>query len=384
MTCHALPSLSYDLKRLTSRFLSVSTLWIGVVTVSACGGGGGGGGATSSSDVAHRLVAQKSYPAALAVRVTSATMNLDTQGVERVGGPRVAPETRFALGSLTKSITATLAGILVQEGRLSWNSRLLDVLPELAAAARAEYAEVTLRDLLAHRGGIAAITTAEAAAALPELTGTPREQRAKFAAWAVAQRPAVTPHVQTQYSNGGYAAAAAMMERVMNTDYESLAQSRLFDSVGIQPVFGPAGANPAEAWGHLATASGWSPLDPADTGDRPAADPFEGAKLSGRELGLYLQMHLRALRGERGLVITPETARVLHTPVQDGYALGWVVGIDRAQRSVTWHNGSDDTSYYALAAVSEVCDCAVAVLVNAFGPTVAADANDGVLDLLGP
>jgi CubicO group peptidase (beta-lactamase class C family) len=371
----ALPS---DPPRLWSRALSAAALWLCAFMVAACGGGG----ETSAVDVTHRLVSQKNYPAALAVRVTSSRIEFDAQGVERVGGSRVKPDVRFPLGSLTKSLTATLAGILVQDGRLSWDSRLLDVLPELVMGARTEYAEVTLRDLLAHRGGIAAVTTAEQAAAVPDLTGTPREQRAQFVAWAVAQVPAVTPRAQTQYSNGGYAAAAAMLERVMDLDYESLVQSRLFDPLGLHPVFGAAGANPGEAWGHVAKASGWSPLDPADAGDPPVADPFGGAKVSGHELGVYLQMHLRALRGVRGLVITPETASVLHTTVRDGYALGWVAGTDRAQRPLTWHNGSDGTSYYALAAVSEVCDCASAVLVNAFGPSVEADANDGVLDLL--
>lgn len=355
----------------------LAALGLGIGLLAGCGDGG-----TSPADVTGRLVGQKHYPAAIALRVTPSTTELDAQGVAKTGGARVGPDTRFPLGSLTKSMTATLAGILVQDGLLGWDARMLDVLPELGPLARPEYAEVTLRDLLAHRGGIAAITSADELAAVPELTGTPREQRVQFAAWAVAQAPAVTPRVQSQYSNGGYAVAAAMLERVADREYTTLITQRLFEPLGLHPVFGPAGANAGEAWGHVATDSGWSPVDPADAGLPAAADPFGGAKLSARELAVYLQLHLRALRGTPGLPITPATARTLHTPNADGFGLGWVAGSDRQQRPLTWHNGSDDSSYYALAAVSEACDCAAAVVVNAFDDAVPADENDGVLDLL--
>ncbi len=39
----------------------------------------------------------------------------------------------FHLGSESKSVTSLLAGKLVEEGKLKWKSKLLDVVPELKA-----------------------------------------------------------------------------------------------------------------------------------------------------------------------------------------------------------------------------------------------------------
>jgi CubicO group peptidase (beta-lactamase class C family) len=56
----------------------------------------------------------------------------------------------FHLGSETKSVTSLLAGKLVEEDKLKWKSKLLDVVPELKANARPEYADITLDKLLSH------------------------------------------------------------------------------------------------------------------------------------------------------------------------------------------------------------------------------------------
>ena len=79
-------------------------------------------------------------------------------------------------------MTATLAAVLVQQRRLAWDSRLLDVLPELAATAQPAYANVTLRDLLAHRSGLFAGDSEADLAPLPALDGTPTQQRLQLAA----------------------------------------------------------------------------------------------------------------------------------------------------------------------------------------------------------
>src|SRR2546423_15650825 len=104
--------------------------------------------------------------------------------------------------------------------------------------------------------------------------------------------------------------------------------------------------------------------------------------MNGQELGRYLQLHLRALRGEPGLLIDPAMARSLHAVVQDSIALGWVAGLDRQGRTLSWHEGSDDTSYLAEMAVIPDADSAVAVLVNAYSSATFADANPALISML--
>jgi CubicO group peptidase (beta-lactamase class C family) len=364
-----------------------------VLGLVACGGGGAADdlpSPLSAAEVAQMLTSPSAgYPAALAVRVSTASADVQVRGLRRVGGDALQGDDAFPMGSMTKSMTATLAGVLVQEGRIGWASKVLDVLPELAATTRAEYAAVTLTDVLAHRGGIFPAVTTEQIALLPALDGTPAEQRFQLARWMLQQASSSSPGVRTAYSNGGYVLAAAMLERVGGQPYETLLQAKVFAPLGATVRFGTPGALADEPWGHAwGNAQGgggrWQPVDPADPEARfPAfGHPAGGAKLSGADFARYLQMHLRAHRGMTGGVLTPATARVLHTVVQDGIALGWLVGEDLEGDALRWHNGSDDASYYGLMAMSLGADVATGLVVTGYGPKSEADASQTILRLM--
>jgi CubicO group peptidase (beta-lactamase class C family) len=75
--------------------------------------------------------------------------------VREQGRPdRVDEHTVFAAASLTKSFTAAAAGILVDRGKLAWDTRVAELLPGFALSDRYVTEHVTLRDLLAHRTGV--------------------------------------------------------------------------------------------------------------------------------------------------------------------------------------------------------------------------------------
>ena len=65
--------------------------------------------------------------------------------------------TIYAVGSTTKAFTATLVGMLVDEGKMNWDDPVTKHLPyfDLAVRSEDENAECTLRDLLSHRHGFA-------------------------------------------------------------------------------------------------------------------------------------------------------------------------------------------------------------------------------------
>lgn len=70
-------------------------------------------------------------------------------------GTATQPESLFAVGSTTKAFTATLAGMLVGDGKMAWDDPITQYLPEFRLPIRnaGEGAAVTLRDLLSHRTG---------------------------------------------------------------------------------------------------------------------------------------------------------------------------------------------------------------------------------------
>ena len=76
-------------------------------------------------------------------------------GVRELGHPeRVNADTRFAIGSNTKAFTTAALAILVDEGKLHWDDRVIDYLPDFRMADPYVTREFTVRDLLTHRSGL--------------------------------------------------------------------------------------------------------------------------------------------------------------------------------------------------------------------------------------
>lgn len=318
--------------------------------------------------VADLLVHEQGIPAAGVVCVTPTATESGVAGVRQVGGASVGTADRFPIGSLTKSFTATLAAMLVEDGAIAWTSTLGDVFPELVDSIRAEYAAVTLRDLLAHRGRTWEPPALES---LPPMTGTVAQQRAQFTAWVVQKAP-TTPAGQTAYSNAGYVVAAAMLERVSGQAWETLLTARIAQPLGMSVTFGVPGSVAGEPQGHREIGGQWVVADPVqlDSVFPPGIYPAGGVKVGMADLGHYLQLHLRALRGEAGLILGTTGARTLHTVVQDRQALGWIV-LPRGAGTVDFHNGSDGETYYAEMALGETSGVACAVAINAFSSQAA-------------
>lgn len=67
----------------------------------------------------------------------------------------VDEHTIFAIGSCTKAFTATAIGLLVQEGKLSWDDPATQYLPDFQLFDPIATREISVRDLLCHRSGLA-------------------------------------------------------------------------------------------------------------------------------------------------------------------------------------------------------------------------------------
>jgi CubicO group peptidase (beta-lactamase class C family) len=73
-------------------------------------------------------------------------------GVKELGKPdRVDAHTLFAIGSNTKTTTASLIAMLVDEGKMRWDDPVWKYLPSFRVADPYVSREATIRDLLSHR-----------------------------------------------------------------------------------------------------------------------------------------------------------------------------------------------------------------------------------------
>lgn len=76
-------------------------------------------------------------------------------GVCELGEAETVDEhTLFAIGSCTKAFTATALGLLVQEGKLSWDDAVINHLPGFQLYDPYVTHNITVRDLLCHRSGL--------------------------------------------------------------------------------------------------------------------------------------------------------------------------------------------------------------------------------------
>lgn len=77
-------------------------------------------------------------------------------GVRELGKPgKVDEHTLFAVASNTKAFTATLLGMLIEEERLTWDTRVVDLMNDFQMYDPYVTREMTVRDLLTHRSGLA-------------------------------------------------------------------------------------------------------------------------------------------------------------------------------------------------------------------------------------
>jgi len=93
--------------------------------------------------------------AAIAIVRNDTVIYAKGYGVREVGKPDpVTARSIFAIGSATKAFTATLAAMLVDEGRLRWDDPVVALLPSFQLGDPWVTRQLTLRDLLAHRTGL--------------------------------------------------------------------------------------------------------------------------------------------------------------------------------------------------------------------------------------
>jgi CubicO group peptidase (beta-lactamase class C family) len=283
-------------------------------------------------------------------------------GVRRAGGDDpVAMGDRFHLGSVTKSLNATLIAVLVDEGRLRWDETVEEMFPDWPV--HRSLRPVTLAQLLSHRSGIAGFRDQGELADAPQLYGEPAAQRAQFVRWLVARKAAGDAGMFA-YSNAGITVAAAAAERVTATPWETLMRERVFAPLGMKAAgFGwPARDRDREPWGHHVWGDRRVAHDPNGNYEIGAAmAPAIDIHLSIGDLGRFLSDQARGLAGKPAL-LKRETYRRMHG-LDGGAPLGWMRQRMRDGHALSIHAGSAET-FYAIAAVALDDAIEVGVITN--------------------
>jgi CubicO group peptidase (beta-lactamase class C family) len=251
----------------------------------------------------------------------------------------------FHIGSCTKAMTATLAGIYIDEGRLRWDTTIAEALPDLKGKMHADYEAVTVEQLLHNRGGLSTSPPAKAWERAWQEKGSLVEQRSEFIAAALADKPQATPGKEMIYSNQGYTIVGAMLERIERKPWEQIVTEKLFRPLQMKSAgFGYPGAKGklTQPWGHTRQKSINSP---AQSDNPPVISAAGRVHCSLDDFAKFAQLHLGVPTVPQ--LLKPDTLKRLHTPPAGGeYACGWVV-VDRpwAGGKAIMHNGSNNLWY---------------------------------------
>jgi CubicO group peptidase (beta-lactamase class C family) len=277
------------------------------------------------------------------------------------------------LGSLTKAITATVIGALAEQHRMTLDTTIGQAFPELSAKMQPAYRDVSMRQLLAHSGGIPTYRTRESLQWTLALKGTATEQRHSFLERVLAEPPRFKPGTRHEYSNAGGAIAGAVAEKIGGASYRQLVQELVFARLGGQAEFGNPGLAPSpQPWGHIRTIAGTvTEVAPADAMYTTplAIEPAGDASLSPQDYGRFLQLHLRGLRG-RDDALKAATVQDLHRsapPINPslGFAMGWSVmprdGVQSHEQVGSYG------AFVAYASIQASRDLAVGVFTNLGG-----------------
>ena len=136
----------------------------------------------------------------------------------------VTPRTLFAIGSSSKAFTATAIALLVEEGKLEWDTPVRHYLPTFKLHDQFATERMTVRDLLCHRSGLprheflwygSSMTRKEMVERLAYL-----EPSADFRA-------------RYQYNNLMYATAGYLIELVTGQTWEEFVATRIFKPLGM-------------------------------------------------------------------------------------------------------------------------------------------------------
>jgi CubicO group peptidase (beta-lactamase class C family) len=311
-------------------------------------------------------------------------------GVRELGQPGpVTADTLLRIGSVTKSFSSLLAATLVDAGRLSWETPLVDLLPEFAVADPELAPRLTVRDAFCACSGL---PRRDLEFMLRADDFSPERMIA-----GMADLPLTAEYGERyQYSNqmvgaGGFAAAVADggSPAALSHAYAVALRERVLNPIGMARTtldLAAVAAGNDYATPHATDLAGTLralPLMEDDAWLVPVA-PSGSLWSSAAEMARYVQTELAGGVGPAGArVVSAENLErtwrpgiPLHTPpgtppdiaaFAGHYGLGWVVGAYRGQRAV-WHSGGT-LGFTSLVTFLPEADLGIVVLTNAVGST---------------
>lgn len=283
-------------------------------------------------------------------------------------GRPMTEDTIFPIASMSKAFASFGAGLLVDEGKMSFDAPVATYLKGFAVRDPAATAGLTLRDMLSHRSGLprhdavwyhnAALTRDELLARVAHLDSS-QPLRGKF-----------------QYNNIMFVLSGLAIDRVAGKDWETFTAERIFQPLGMDRTFfgyERALADPNHSGGREVL-DGKAVNVPLFE-NTPILNPAGGVYSNAGDLANWMLVHLDGGRFGGRQIVQPATLADMHrtqmptgATIRDpeyvpvGYGLGWFTDMYRGRQLV--QHGGNLPGVSTLVALLPAERLGVTVLVN--------------------
>jgi CubicO group peptidase (beta-lactamase class C family) len=268
-------------------------------------------------------------------------------GVRRAGDPaEVDADTVFEIASFSKPIASTILASLVGEKKISWDDRIVDLMPGFELSKPETTREVTIREFLSHRSGLAT----QSGDVLEDLDYSRPEilHRMRYLPLPGEFRKSYA------YSNFGYTTAAIAASTKLGKAWEMLAEEQLYSRLGMSSTssrFSDYVNRPNKAALHIFVDG--KPVN-RFVRDADAESPAGG--VSSRDLAEWVRLQLAGGKWNGKEIVDgnalaethkaqvcrnkPDPAKANQCPGDQYYGLGWDVGTNARGKLQVAHSGA--------------------------------------------
>jgi CubicO group peptidase (beta-lactamase class C family) len=281
----------------------------------------------------------------------------------------VTPDTLFAIASATKAFTTFGLGLLVDEGKLDWDTPVREYLPDFRLHDPFASERITARDLACHRSGLPRhdFSWYNSSATRRELVEQVRHLE-----------PSKDFRTTWQYQNLMYVVAGYLTGELAGCTWEEFVRQRIFAPLGM----GRSQFSVAESQQDADYATPYEEKDdqivPMPFRPVTTIGPAGGINSTISELARWVLLQLNGGRiGERRLISEANLTQ-MHTPQmvlqpqisfdevdRFGYGLGWFIDSYRGHKLV--HHGGNIDGFSTLVSFLPRAGIGLAVVANRMG-----------------
>lgn len=279
-------------------------------------------------------------------------------------------DTLFGVASTTKAMTAAAIGLLVDEGKLNWDDRVIDHLPYFQLSDPWVTQHVTIRDLLSHQVGVGRMTGNQ----IRYMPTASREHVIKQMRYHTFEAPFRSRYV---YSNVMYSVAGEVVAAVSGQSWDDFMAERLFAPLNMTrsntsiTQFDPNDRNIAHPHQYIEgeivpiARRNFDNVGPSASVNTSIHDMAQWMRLQLGDAGVYQGQRLLSDAVMREMhqaqVSLPRSGK---TEPLRGYGLGWTLDTYRGY-AVSSHGGATDGFNTSLTLVPKL-DLGIVVITNTF------------------